>query len=70
MHTIIPGSAGIGNYQGADGVDLGDVDFDSDLDVVTGFKQGRRVGIALNPTSGLSGYHGDVKACGMTSSYR
>jgi hypothetical protein len=50
MHTIIEGSAGTGNFAGADGVDLGDADRDGDVDIATGFEQGHRVSIALNPT--------------------
>lgn len=49
MHQIVAGVSGSGNADGADGVDLADVDGDGLLDVVSGFEQGLRLAVAFNP---------------------
>jgi hypothetical protein len=49
LHQIVAGVSGTGNPDGADGVDLGDVDGDGLMDVVTGHEQGLRLTLSFNP---------------------
>jgi hypothetical protein len=49
MHTIVEGAPGSGQYAGSDGVDLVDINDDDLPDVVSGYEQGHRVSVSLNP---------------------
>lgn len=51
IHPIFAGVSGSGNPDGADGVDMADVDGDGKLDLVTGHEQGLRVTLSFNPGS-------------------
>jgi hypothetical protein len=53
VHQIIPGANGAGQPDGADGVDVADMDGDGLLDVITGHEQGLRVTVAFNPGPSL-----------------
>jgi hypothetical protein len=52
MHTIVEGTPGAGNFHGADGVDLADVNGDGRLDVTTPYEQGARVSVSILPPAG------------------
>lgn len=49
LHQIVVGVAGSGNPDGADGVDVLDINGDGLLDVVSGHEQGSRVTVSLHP---------------------
>lgn len=49
MHTILAGGQGAGEPDGADGLQLGDIDLDGKLDVVSGMEQGLRAYAAIMP---------------------
>lgn len=49
FHQIVVGASGTGQPDGADGVDLSDVDGDGRLDVVSGHEQGLRLTLSFNP---------------------
>lgn len=53
VHQITVGSSGAGNLDGADGVDLSDVDGDGLLDVTSGYEQGLRATLSFNPGPSL-----------------
>lgn len=49
MHTILAGANGAGFPDGADGIDMADVDGDGLLDVAVGHEQGLRATLSFNP---------------------
>lgn len=49
FHAIVPGVAGTGNPDGADGVTVSDMDGDGLLDIATGYEQGLRASLSFNP---------------------
>src|SRR5262245_21416616 len=49
MHQIVPGVAGRGKPDGADGVDIADIDGDGQPDIVSGHEQGWKISVSLNP---------------------
>ena len=49
FHQIVPGVAGTGSPDGADGVTVSDMDGDGLLDIATGHEQGLRATLSFNP---------------------